>query len=438
MVKRITSPRIFFGWWMTLASGVLTFWGQGFGNFGFSALFKPIASELGFNRAVTSVAASIGRLEGGFAAPVVGWITDRFGPRWLVFSGTIIVGLSLILMNFVNSLWAFYLVWGVLLGIGANIGFTLPLEKTLTNWFVKKRGLALSIRHLFIGFAAILMLPLVAWLISTQGWRMTCVIAGVIMWIIGPLLAWFFIKQHRPEHYGLLPDGAAPEETVEITQMIDRGVEYATEVEEIEFTLRQAVRTPAYWLLTLANAGSSLIANIVVIHGVPFLTDMGIDPIKAAVLIGMMSSGVIPGQFISMFVIDHIKKQHLRFLSAGANFLQIMGIGAFLLNRTLVMAYPIFILHHFCAGLSSPLNSIIPSRYFGRKAFGSIRGILMMFMLPVGVGGPIYAGWVYDTTGSYVTVFFLCAVLLTFSTIIMLFAVPPKPPAQIADIHKIV
>ncbi|MFC2043937.1 MFS transporter [Chloroflexota bacterium] len=437
MIKRVGIPKIFFGWWIALTSGILTFWGQGFGHFGFSALFKPIASELGFNRAVTSVAASVGRLEGGLASPVVGWITDKFGPRWMALSGTLIVGLSLILMNFVNSLWAFYLIWGILLGIGANIGFSLPLEKTITNWFVKKRGRALSIRQLFFGLAAVLMLPLVAWITSTQGWRMTCVIGGIVMWIIGLPLVWFFIKQRRPEYYGLLPDGMTTEEAVEITQMIDRGVKYATEIEEVEFTLRQAMRTPAYWLLMVANASFMVVPQVIIIHAVPFLTDMGIGPVKAAVMIGIMSSGVIPGMFFSMFVADRVKRQHLRFLLAAAYFLQLISFSSFLLKQTLVMAYPIFILHHFAAGINHPINSVISARYFGRKAFGSIRGTLTMFILPVSVMAPIYAGWVYDTTGSYIAVFFLCAVLLMFSTLIILFAAPPKPPTQITEIDNI-
>ncbi len=356
----------------------------------------------------------------------------------MVFSGTLIVGLSLILMNFVNSLWAFYLVWGILLGIGANIGFALPLEKTITNWFIKKRGRALTIRGLFIGFSAALMLPLVAWLTSTQGWRMTCVIGGVVMWIIGPPFAWFFIKQHRPEYYGLLPDGATTEEAVEINQMIDRGVKYATEVEEVEFTLRQAMKTPAYWLLIVATASFNLVPQVLLIHAVPFLTDMGIEPVKAAVMIGMMSAATIPGWLIGGLAADRVKKQHLRFLIGGSDFLQIIGFSAFLLNPTLAMVYPFFILHHFSMGIHAPLNSVMTSRYFGRKAFGSIRGTLLMFILPVSVMSPIYAGWVYDTTGSYVTVFFLCAVVLVLSTIIMFLAYPPKPSAQITDIHRII
>jgi cyanate permease len=214
-------------------------------------------------------------------------------------------------------------------------------------------------------------------------------------------------------------------------------VKYATEVQEIEFTLRQAMRTPAYWLLIVANASFSVIPQVIIIHAVPFLTDLGVEPVRAAVTIGIASSGVIPGMIISLLISDRIEKQHLRFLIGGAYLLHIIGFGAFLLTRTLAAAYLIFIFHHFCAGIMGPFNSVISSRYFGRKAFGSIRGTLMMFMLPVSVIAPIYAGWVYDTTGSYITVFSLCVVLIALATTVILFAAPPKPPAQITDIRSI-
>lgn len=342
-------------------------------------------------------------------------------------------------MNFVNSLWAFYLVWGLLLGTGSNLSLALPLDRTITSWFIKKRGRALTIKWVFWGLSAVLMLPIVAWLISTQGWRTTCVIAGLVMWIIGLPLAWFFIKQHRPEYYGMLPDGATTRETTEVTQMIDRGVKYAIEVDEVEFTLRQSMRTPAYWLLILTNAtfGAS-VGSVFLVHGMPFITDMGVEPVKAAMMIGLMSASCIPGFFVGGLVTDRVKKQHLRFILGGSFLLHLISVIAFLLSPTLTLVYPLFILHHFAGGVFGPIQSVITARYFGRKAFGSIRGTLLMFILPASVASPVYAGWVYDTTGSYMTVFLVCAVLLTFATTFISLASPPKPPAQVSDIRKFV
>lgn len=438
MVRKAKTPRVFFGWWIALTSGFLIFIGQGFGNFGFSALFTPISSDLNFTRAATSIAGSIGKLEAGVLSPVIGWITDRFGPKWVVFYGVSIVGVSLLLMNYVNSLWAFYVVWGVMLGAWVNVGLTIPLDKTITNWFVKKRGRALGAKFVLHVMAAVVMLPLIGWLISLQGWRMTCVIGGISMLVVGLPLTWLFIKQRRPEYYGLLPDGAVVEQPEETTQMIDRGVKYAAEVEEIEFTLRQAMRTVAFWLLMLSFAGWQLVASVIVMHGVPFLTDMDIDLVRATLMIGLMSAGVIPGAFIGMLTADRFKKGHLRFLISAAFFLQAVGITFFLFNPGLAMVYPMFITHHFAAGLAGGLQSILIARYFGRKAFGSIRGTLMMFLLPFAVVAPIYAGWMYDTVGDYITIFTICLVAVIISTIAASLAFPPKPPAHVSDISKII
>ena len=145
MIKRRKFPRIFFGWWTVLATGLLALWGQGYHFYGFSALFKPIATEFGFSRTVASVPASMGRLEGGLEAPLTGWVTDRFGPRWVILFGVFLIGLGLILMNFIKSALGLYVVWGIIICTGGNIGLTLPADTAITNWFVKKRGLALGI-----------------------------------------------------------------------------------------------------------------------------------------------------------------------------------------------------------------------------------------------------------------------------------------------------
>jgi sugar phosphate permease len=235
----------------------------------------------------------------------------------------------------------------------------------------------------------------------------------------------------------MLPDGATSQDTLDTTKIVERGVKYASEVGEIEFTLRQAMRTPTYWLLMLVSAGYGLVIPVMNIHAVPLITDMGVNPLKAAVVIGAMSASNMPGMLIAGLVSDRVKKQHLRFILTGAFALQLASFLAFMLNPVLTMVYPLFIIHHFTGGIHSILNSVITPRYFGRKAFGSIRGTSMIFTLPVSILAPIYAGWVYDTTGSYVTVFTISAVLIALSAISISLAFPPKPPAQVTSIHQI-
>lgn len=439
MIRRKKFPKIFFGWWTVLAGGIIALWGYGYQAYGISALFKPIASELGFSRATTSVAASIGRFEGGFEAPVVGWITDRFGPRWIVFVGVFVIGLALILMYTVNSLWAYYLIWGALLGTGANIALSIPVDTAIANWFVRKRGTALSIKWVFSGLSGVVALPLIAWMITVQGWRMTCVTGGLVMAVVGLPLAYFCLKQRRPEYYGLLPDGATVEgEAADVDQMIERGVQYAAEFQEVEFTVKQVFRTRVYWLLLVINGCHALVGGAINIHTIPFLTDLGIDSLAAAGMMVIMISASIPARFLGGLVADRVRTGHLRFILWGAYLLQFVGIGLFLLEPTVAMIYVWYILYGFGIGAAYVMNPLIRARYFGRKAFGSIHGVTALILTPFGVVAPVYAGWVYDTTGSYMSAFTLFAGLLAFAIVLITFAAPPKPPAVIGDIRKIV
>ena len=438
MIKRRRFPKIFPGWWVVVTGSFVNFWGGGYHAYGFSALFKPIASELGLSRAVASTAASITRLEGGFEGPAVGWATDKFGPRVVILLGVFLWGLGMVLMYFINSLWAFLVVWGVILGTAANIAQGVPVDTAISNWFVKKRGIAIGIKWVISGFCGILVI-LVAWLIINLGWRMTAVIGGVGMWLIGLPLVWFSIKPHRPEYYGLFPDGATTQEKVGDTdQMIDRGVEYAAEVQEVEFTLRQAMRTLAFWVLIAATAVHSMAMPAINIHAIPFLTDRGIDPLVAAGILAMMIFVSIPFRLVGGFLADRVRKDHLRFIIMGAYFMQALGFAAFLLNQSTAMIYVWFILYGIGHGVSLTPLTAMRARYFGRKAFGSIQGISTAITTPVGMAAPIYAGWVYDTTGSYITAFTLIAVLLAIATVLACFILPPQPPAQVTDIHKFV
>jgi len=438
LIKRRRFPRIYFGWWMNLVTAITSGLGLGFSNYGISVMFKHISDDLGLNRAATSLATGIARLQGGIEAPVTGWLSDRFGPKWVIIAGLSIVCIGLVLMNSVNSPLSYFLIWGLSIGIGSNLANTIAIDKALTNWFIRKRGLAFGIRFVIIGICGVIVLPVVTWLLEAHGWRTTCLIwAGVTF--TGLPLSWYFVKQKRPEYYGLLPDGAAVESGSEadIDAMIDRGIEYAADYQEIEFTIRQAIRTPAFWLVTISWMCVMLISQGFNVHCINFLTDRHIDETAAGGMMAMMVFFTIPSRFLGGFLADSVKKEHLPFLIAGAFLVQGIGFAIFLLYQSIATIYIMLILYGFGSGAPVLLRLTMGGRYFGRKAFASIQGISTLFASPVSFIAPIYAGWIYDTRGSYTSAFITYVALALFATFLMCLVRPPKPPAQVTDIHKL-
>jgi MFS family permease len=434
--KRKSSPKVFFGWWIVLVTGILSGLGHGLYSYGMSALFKPLSEELGLNRAVTSVATGIGWLNHDISSPITGWACDRFGPRWFIAIGVFIIGVGLTLMNFVTSAWSYYIIWGVLIGSGINLALTVSVDKTLTNWFITKRGLAQGIKFGLIGLVSVIIVPVVSWLVVIVGWRMTCVVFSVVMYIGAPF-AWYFVKQKRPEYYGMMPDGVGMggDSVEDIEGLVERGMEYATMHEETEFTLRQAMKTPTYWMLIVGQACQTMGFGVI-IHIIPFLTDMGIAPTVAGGMMGLMVFFTIPSRFFSGLIADRFEKKYLNFLLASSFFFQAAGFISFLFDQSLFTVYVFLILFGFGSGANTPVSILVRGRYFGRKAYGSIAGTSTLFPAPISLVSPVFAGWVYDTTGSYMMAFLLFAVLFILATVLILMVRPPKSPDQATDINK--
>jgi nitrate/nitrite transporter NarK len=179
------------------------------------------------------------------------------------------------------------------------------------------------------------------------------------------------------------------------------------------------------------------------IHCIPFLTDplpsgMGVDSIKAAAIMAMMLFFSLPTRFIGGWIADRISINRTRFVTTASYFLQGFSVLLFLLHPTLTMVYVWFILFGLGQGLGFAVGPFMRARFFGRKAFGSIQGISAMLMTPIGVLAPVYAGWIYDTSGSYLFAFKLLAALLGVAAVLTLFLLPPKPPEKITDVRSIV
>lgn len=429
--RKRSHPLIFFGWWSVWVTGTISGLGHGFNIYGFSVFFKDLAADLGLNRAITSLAAGIGRLEGGITSPLVGWLSDKFGPRGSVIAGICIASTGMILMNFITEVWHYYVAWGALIGLGLNIGLTVAVDKALINWFVRRRGLAQGIKFALIGVFGIVVLQVVNTLVLSQGWRTTCLIWGIVMFATVPF-AFVFVRPQRPEYYGMLPDGAkiSPDAGEDRSGMIDMGVGYASSFDETEYSFKQAIRTGTYWLLFVGFSVHNIISSGFTIHVIPFLTDMGITRTTASSMMQMMVFFTIPSRFFGGIIADRVRKNRLQFLLVGTFLLQVIGISTFLLNQNIASIYVWLICHGLSSGTVTPVIILILGRYFGRKAFGSILGTMLACTAPLGLLAPVYCGWVHDITGSYINAFITFGALALFSTITMFFVRDTRPPAD--------
>ena len=419
--------KIFFGWWTLLVTGTVSGAGIGFYCYGISVLFKPIALELGLSRAATSGAAGIGMMVGSLLAPALGWVVDRFGPRSAVFGGLFMTIFGLTLMNFINSTLGFYLVWGLLIGVGIHLGLTIAIDKALTNWFQKRIGLVMGTKFALIGLISAVTLPSVSCLVSKAGWRTTCLIWAVIMFLGTPLIA-AFVSNKRPEDYGLLMNGDTidPNEIKKPAHPFDRNTASATLSENAEISLRQAMRTRAYWILSLSFSIQLFIMAGFNTHCIPFLTEMNIDPIIAGGMMGIMIMFTIPSRFISGLLSDWVINDRLKRLLGMPFFFQAIGIGVFLANQASFTIYLLLVLYGIAHGLPTPLLIVITNRYFGRKAFGSIFGTFFLFSAPWALLSPIFTGWVFDKTGNYFIAFVIFELLCFLGITILAFLKPPN------------
>jgi MFS family permease len=408
------------------------FLGTGFVTLGLAVFFKPIATDLNLGRAVMSITASAQSIGNGIWGPIAGKAGDKYGPRVVMMIGVVCLSLGLMAMYFVNSLWSLIIVWGLFVGTGFALSSTIITDRAIVNWFVKKSGIALNTKFALQSFSGLAILPLIAWLIETQGWRVAFLISGAIIAVIGPPVIWFLIKPHLAEYYGLLPDGVVNTVKTPNTDKLNNSDPSSME----GFTLKQTIHTPSFWMIISLGYVGGLAMPVMSVHCVNFLTDMNIAPVQAASMMGLITVASIPARLITGFLVDRIKTNRLRFMMTIGYVVQTLGIGLLVFSNNIGTVYLGIIMYGIGQGTSFSVQLPMWARYFGRKEFGAILGIWTMVNIPIGIISPIYVGWMYDTTGSYDFVFTLMAILLAVSTVMTCFLFPPKQPAPTVNIGK--
>jgi sugar phosphate permease len=423
MKKKIRN--VFYGWWIVASGTVLVMFGFGASTYSFGTFFVPISEELRLSRATTSLAYSLRGVEGGIEGVFTGPLTDKYGPRFLVRIGWTMMALGFFLMHYINSYWMFLVSFSLLVTVGSNAGLYIPLQTALAKWFHKKRGLALGILTTGSGVGNFILLPIIAWLIMDYGWRMAVIPLAIAALVLGCGMS-FFIRPHNPEHYGLRPDGSKVEapEAVASAAPPERQKESAV-VEGL--SLRQALKTSAFWLMTVAFFFGSVSMSAIMVHQIPFLEDMGISKVLAAASLGSMTMAGTPGRFFGGWLADRWNPKYLLFVAY-----ILMAIGLFIFTRSTSMSFVwIFVvLYGLGFGGRMSIEPAIRAQYFGSKAFGSIYGYQNAFATLGSFIGPYLAGWVFDSTGSYVIAFLSFTTMMAVASIVILFIKSPvaHPP----------
>ncbi len=410
--------RIFYGWKMVAAASGLQFLQAGLMMNSFGAYVAILSEERGWSKTALSGAAALHQMETALLGPVLGWLLDRFGPRFFVRAGVTVFGLGLILLSQIETLVGFYAAFVVIaLGVGC-CGF-FPLNVALIHWFERWRARAISTLSIGLAFGGIAT-PLVAWSLQTYGWRATALASGVIAIVAGFPLA--SMIRNRPSDMGEVVDGIREERSSQMTAT--EKVPDATR----DFTAREALRTPAFWLISLGHAFALFIVQAVIVHAIAHLKEgLGFTIAEGALVFTLVTVMQIAGGAIGWAIGDRYDK---RLISAAcmlghASGLLLLTYAAF---APLPMVIAFAVLHGTAWGLRGPFMQAIRADYFGRSAIGMILGLSFMVLMIGQIGGPMIAGFLADATGNYKAGFTLLAVLAGLGSIFFLAArKPPRP-----------
>lgn len=378
------------------------FLGSGVSNVTMAVALKPITEDLGWSRTLISSAITIGSVTGGLLAPLVGPLADRLGPRFLLPCGAAIVGTFVMCLSLTNEPWQFYATFVPGRAFAETLLTGVVPMTAVTNWFYLKRPRAIGLVALSVPLGSFVLSLVYQFMIAAYGWRSAFMMLGVALWLLVVVPGFFFLRR-QPEDLGMLPDGVMPRPQ-ELAPTDAKSEPTTSAIAEQSWSLKQAMRTRALWLLVAAATFSSLSTGGIAFHMVAYFTDVAIQP---GVAVGALSVMALTGAFGNGLWGTLAEKVHPRALAVTTMLLS--AAAALLLTR--VRAAPAAFVFAILFGLSARggfvLMHVLLAHYFGRRSFGAITSVLEPFHKgSLGIGA-LLAGMAFDFSGSYHLVFLL-------------------------------
>ncbi len=406
--------RVFFGWWIVAASGGIQLFAASLFIQSYGAYLVLLQADFGWSKTVMAGAFALTRLESGLLGPLQGWLVDRIGTRPVILAGALIFGISFMLFSQVQGLVGFYLIFA-LMALGSSLGGFPTLMVSLVNWFRRHRSKAISLSSLGFSLGG-LAVPLVILSMESIGWRSTAFFSGVI--ILGVTLPLACLIRHRPAELGEVPDGVRRTGRSEPTHLPPMR----------NFSASEALRTAAFWQLSLGHALALLIVSTMLVHLTPHLTEsleysLGLAGLVIALVTGFQMTGQVIGGYLG----DKIDK---RILCAACMVAHSLGVILITYATSAWMVGAFAVLHGLAWGMRGPQMVALRADYFGPASFGTIMGFSSLIVMFGMGGGPIIAGYMADVYGGYEQGFTLLAILGLLGAVFFLLARPPQAPGH--------
>ena len=417
-MRRQSPMKIFYGWKMVFAAASLQFLQSMMLHQAFGAYLAVLIEEKGWSKTSVSAASAMMSMEAAVIGPVLGWFLDRFGSRGVIKIGVFVFGIGFMLLSQIETLMQFYGAV-IVIAIGSSMAGYFPLNVGIIQWFEKKRARALSSVGLGLALGG-MFVPVVAYSIQSNGWRITSFVCGVAVIVLGYPLACIF--RRRPEDFGLTVDGLGATRGVVDVKATPQ------DNHEPEFTARQALRTTSFWLLSAGHGVALIVVTAVNTHAINHMRiSLGYTISQAAVYITLMTAFQVVGVVIGGWLGDKLRKNRM---SAVCMLMHMAGLLMLTYAGGPAMLIGFAVLHGLAWGVRGPFMQAIRADYFGRKSIGMILGLSALLTAVGQVSGPLLAGIMGDATGNYLLGFTVLALISGAGSALFWFAKPPPMPVK--------
>lgn len=410
-----TQSRIFYGYWIVLAAFLIQVIMNGCTYYNFGLFVLPIESEFHWSRAGIMTASMLTSFVSGFASPFVGRISYRWGARRVITAGALLMAACYAFLSLTQSLWHFYVFFAIA-GLGSAATGVIPISIVITNWFKKRRGFAIGIVGMGIGLGGFVIPPILSYVIPAYGWRVGYLLSGILLAAVIVPLALFVVKP-TPSEMGLLQDNGDVGEDKH---------SHASKGPEPGFALKRALKTPAFWLMSVSFMAFSFGSGHTFTNQVPHLEDIGFTAVVAATTVQAVGIGSAAGKFGFGWLCDYIPPKYILIIGSALEAAATIILITVNSSTTEHWLWIYGILMGLGMGCWFPSLSMTTGYTFGLIDYGVIFGIFYMLYNIGGAIGPVVGGYIFDTTRSYYLAFIICLIGYGIAIPTMFLVRPPK------------